>query len=67
MMTSQMDDVTLKDDSPQQTIEKPAVCSITRVRAGSTCPRCGRAKLDYNGLLQLVCPNCGLIETGAST
>lgn len=61
------DDVIAKDETPQQEQNHSALCSITRVRPGMTCPRCGKAALDYNGLLQLVCPNCGLIETGAST
>jgi len=37
------------------------------LRPGMICPRCQAAKLDYDGLLNLVCPNCGLTETGAST
>jgi len=38
-----------------------------RLRAGTLCPRCQKATLDYNGLLQLTCPECGLTETGACT
>jgi len=37
------------------------------LKAGMLCPRCQKAKIEYNGLLQLVCPNCGLTEAGAST
>ncbi|MCC6957229.1 MAG: hypothetical protein IT316_10595 [Anaerolineales bacterium] len=29
------------------------------LRAGQTCPACGRAELEYDGLLNLVCPQCG--------
>lgn len=46
------------------------VCLITphkSLRPGMLCPRCKAAKIDYDGLLNLVCPNCGLTETGAST
>ena len=45
------------------------VCKIvtTRLRAGIVCPFCDQEKLDYNSLLQLVCPRCGLLETGAFT
>jgi uncharacterized protein (DUF983 family) len=28
-------------------------------RPGQKCPQCGKGKLDYNGLLNLVCPACG--------
>ncbi|MDY6872890.1 MAG: hypothetical protein SVR81_02825 [Chloroflexota bacterium] len=34
---------------------------------GKLCPRCGEGKIDYNGLLHLVCPVCGLTEAGACT
>lgn len=45
-------------------------CPLTpqvSLRPGMTCPRCGVGIIDYDGLLQLVCPNCGLTEAGAST
>jgi uncharacterized protein (DUF983 family) len=48
----------------------PPVCWIKpgeRLRVGMTCPRCQTGKLDYNGLLQLTCPICGLTEAGACT
>lgn len=47
-----------------------AVCLIQpgqRLRAGMLCPRCGEVELEYNGLLNLVCPHCGLTEVGAYT
>lgn len=28
-------------------------------QAGEQCPRCGSGRLDYNGLLELVCESCG--------
>jgi len=46
------------------------VCLVTpavSLRAGMRCPRCKKADIEYNGLLQLICPNCGLTETGANT
>jgi uncharacterized protein (DUF983 family) len=59
---------------PEETVsqegDEPSTCWIRpgeRLRAGMTCPRCQQGKLDYNGLLQLACPVCGLIETGACT
>jgi len=29
------------------------------LRAGTTCPACGKGRLDYNGMLALECPLCG--------
>jgi len=46
--------------------DKDKLC-LERPHVGQTCPRCQAAQLDYNGLLQLVCPQCGVIETGAFT
>jgi uncharacterized protein (DUF983 family) len=37
------------------------------LRPGMLCPRCGEGWIDYNGLLHLVCPVCGLTEAGACT
>jgi uncharacterized protein (DUF983 family) len=36
-------------------------------RAGFLCPKCGLGRLDYDGMLNLVCPNCGLIQGGCFT
>jgi hypothetical protein len=36
-------------------------------RAGSLCPKCKKAVLDYDGLLNLVCPNCGTVQGGCFT
>lgn len=47
-----------------------AVCWIRpgeRLRPGMICPRCHKATLEYDGLLQLTCPVCGLTEAGANT
>ena len=38
-----------------------------QMQVGKTCPRCYADKLIYNGLLQLTCPNCGLVEAGVNT
>jgi uncharacterized protein (DUF983 family) len=34
---------------------------------GMICPRCKMGKIDYNGMLNLVCSECGLTEVGAFT
>jgi uncharacterized protein (DUF983 family) len=36
-------------------------------RAGDTCPRCQEGRLDYDGLLKLVCPKCGYAVQGCFT
>jgi len=56
-----------KNDGAQQ---ERAVCLIgpqKSLQPGMICPRCKATKIEYNGMLNLVCPNCGLTETGAST
>jgi len=44
----------------------PAVDQLY-IRRGSSCPRCGMGKLDYNGMLDLECDQCGysLVEGAA--
>lgn len=34
---------------------------------GQLCPNCGQGVLDYDGLLVLVCPQCGYSQAGCST
>jgi hypothetical protein len=38
-----------------------------RLRAGYLCPKCNSERLDYDGLLNLVCPKCGLVSGGCFT
>jgi hypothetical protein len=40
---------------------------IPEPRAGALCPKCGQANLDYDGLLNLTCPNCGYTAAGCFT
>ena len=35
--------------------------------AGDACPRCQEGRLDYDGLLNLVCPKCGYAVQGCFT
>lgn len=38
-----------------------------RLRAGSLCPYCKAHKLDYDGQINLACPQCGVISGGCFT
>ena len=40
---------------------------VERPHAGSLCPKCQEAYLDYDGLLNLRCPNCGYLVGGCFT
>jgi hypothetical protein len=37
------------------------------MRAGALCPSCHKAEMDYDGLLNLVCVNCGYTLAGCFT
>jgi predicted amidophosphoribosyltransferase len=60
-----------QETTPQsQPSPEPQVCWVNPkvgLKDGMLCPRCKQANIEYNGLLQLVCPNCGLTEAGACT
>lgn len=43
------------------------VKSTHEVRAGDLCPKCKEERLDYDGLLNLTCPNCGYALGGCFT
>jgi hypothetical protein len=36
-------------------------------RRGDACPKCGKGKLDYDGLLNLRCEACGFAVVGCFT
>jgi hypothetical protein len=48
------------------TLDSPAVEPV-EIRAGDLCPKCGQAEIDYDGLLNLVCPECGYTLAGCFT
>ncbi|HEY9088062.1 MAG TPA: hypothetical protein VIO36_07830 [Anaerolineaceae bacterium] len=37
------------------------------MQAGAICPACGKGILDYDGMLNLVCPICGFTQGGGYT
>jgi hypothetical protein len=45
-------------EAPQETAE---------MHAGDTCPRCLKGVLDFDGLLNLACPQCGYSLGGCFT
>jgi len=51
-------------------VETPELLAVAApLRQGDLCPQCGAAKLDYNSMLQLSCPQCGFVngEAGGCT
>ena len=40
---------------------------ISELRPGQICPRCCEEKLNYDGMLNLICPRCGLTLGGCFT
>lgn len=48
------------------TDENPVIFSI-EPREGDLCPVCKRKYLEFNGLLNLVCPDCGTVSAGCFT
>lgn len=39
----------------------------TEIRFGSTCPICRKGLFEYDGMLNLVCSNCGYTSGGCFT
>jgi len=59
-MTGQTD---LVEFNPAETPAPPRQAA----EAGAPCPQCGQGMLDYDSLLNLVCPLCGFVEGGGCT
>lgn len=53
---------TKKKTSKPRTARRPKVCRAPC--PGQKCPQCGKGKLDFDGLLQLCCPECGYVASG---
>jgi hypothetical protein len=59
-----------KDRSPSFTLQPNLPSqnqSLRHPQPGKTCPACGLGIMDYDGLLNLVCPVCGFGEGGCFT
>lgn len=70
IMSSPSDPEPLPPTQETNQIDRTLACSLTpnvSLRPGMLCPRCGKGRVDYDGLLNLVCPKCGLTEAGACT
>ena len=46
---------------------EPGSGSASELQAGDLCPSCRKARLDYNGLLNLACPQCSYSLVGCFT
>lgn len=55
-----LDDLSSENQQFQVPPKKP-------LRAGDLCPICGKQRLEYDGLLNLSCPNCGPAAVGCFT
>ena len=53
------------NSSPQS--EKTQAVTLNEPRPGDLCHVCNRKHLDYDGLLNLVCPDCGIAVSGCFT
>jgi uncharacterized protein (DUF983 family) len=50
--------------SDPQVGNAPASAAAVHLRSGDLCPQCQAGRLDYDGLLNLTCPNCGFSPGG---
>ncbi len=48
-------------------INQDGNAAIKEPRPGDQCPSCGRGRLDYDGMLNLVCEACGFTFSGCFT
>jgi len=47
--------------------QERSTIQIKEYRAGVRCPKCVEGRLDYDGLLNLACANCGYALQGCFT
>lgn len=58
-----------EDEDKQLVLEMPEedMPVVSELRVGDLCPKCFVGHLDYDGLLNLACPNCGFTVGGCFT
>ncbi len=56
----------IKQDECSQKIEA-RLSKNCQLRSGDTCPRCQTGKMEYDGLLNLTCTQCGYTIGGGFT
>jgi uncharacterized protein (DUF983 family) len=51
----------------QEREDEQASRFVSQLQVGDLCPACGKAHLDYDGLLNLTCSACGYTLSGSFT
>ncbi|MBN2256639.1 MAG: hypothetical protein JW704_02295 [Anaerolineaceae bacterium] len=65
-----MTDKTTKSDTDNEIVKEQSGKQIARpdasdpVKSEQICPHCQRGHLEYDGCLNLTCPECGFIQSG---
>jgi len=57
--------LTLQSQESEDSV--PGLLEQAELRCGDLCPACREAELDYDGLLNLSCANCGFVVGGCFT
>ncbi len=52
-----------KDDETSEVLQD-TTCAGKVAASGDICPACGQARLDFDGMLNLACPHCGVVFNG---
>lgn len=57
----------LEESQPELSGQSTCLLIPHDLNEGDLCPLCGKGRLSYNGLLNLVCDQCGFELCGAHT